>query len=203
MYRCVSTESKVMADYRKLPPTGPRQLTSEMQTTLDVVDKPAKRGKKPDSKKHEKVGRSSQDATPKKRKTEQATPFETKKQKVKKMANKPKAASPSDSDYVPSYHDQEKSDEVEDAHLEGSPRGNTPPRSPPNEVPLNDSVPNPPPSPSHTTVSVSIAPLPPPVSSQYTTTALSLHQSSLKYLQQQPYPTLRFVSTYLIRGHLP
>lgn len=42
MYRCVTSESKVMAEYRKLPPTGPRQLTPEMREALDVVEKPAK-----------------------------------------------------------------------------------------------------------------------------------------------------------------
>lgn len=87
------------------------------------------------------------------------------------MERKPKEASPSDSDYVPSDHDQEKSAEGEDAHHEGSPRGNTPPHSPSPEVPLNDSISTPPHSPSHTTVPISIAPLPPTASSQPTSTA--------------------------------
>lgn len=51
MYRCVSSKSNVIADYRKLPPKGPRQLTTEMQATLEAVEKPAKRGKMPDTKK--------------------------------------------------------------------------------------------------------------------------------------------------------
>lgn len=51
MYRCVSAESKVMAEYRLLPPKNPRQLTPEMQVALDDVEKPTKRGKKADSKK--------------------------------------------------------------------------------------------------------------------------------------------------------
>ncbi|CAI9304193.1 unnamed protein product [Lactuca saligna] len=160
MYMCVSAESKVMADYRNLPPTGPRQLTPEMQTALDAVDTLAKRGKKPDTKKQEKEGQSSQAATPKKHKVEHAATSPRKKRKVKKMAKKPKTTSPSDSDYVPSDHDHCKSAKGNDVHLEGSPRGDTPPHSPSLEVPLNDSIPIPPPStPSHTTTPISIAPL--------------------------------------------
>ena len=45
MYDCVSAESKVMAEYKKLPPTGPRALTPEMQKSLELADKPAKWGK--------------------------------------------------------------------------------------------------------------------------------------------------------------
>lgn len=52
------------------------------------------------------------------------------------MAQKPKASSLSDSDFVPSDGDQEKSAEGEDVENEGSPRGNTPPRSPTPEVHL-------------------------------------------------------------------
>ena len=40
MYRCVSAESKVMADYCKIPPKAPRVLSPNQQVALDVVDKP-------------------------------------------------------------------------------------------------------------------------------------------------------------------
>lgn len=50
MYRCVTAKSKVMTEYRNLPPTGPRHLTPDMESVLDVVDKPAKHGKMPDQK---------------------------------------------------------------------------------------------------------------------------------------------------------
>ena len=70
------------------------------------------------------------------------------------MANKPKEASPSDSDHVPSDHDRDKTAEGEDANLEGSQRGDSPPRSP-----------------SYTFVLISIAPIPPPTYSQPSSTA--------------------------------
>lgn len=71
-----------MAGYRKLSPTGPRQLTPEMQTTLEVVEKPTKRGKKSDSKKSETEGPSSHAATPKKCKADNAVPSSRKKKKI-------------------------------------------------------------------------------------------------------------------------
>lgn len=87
------------------------------------------------------------------------------------MAQKPKASSLSDSDFVPSDGDQEKSAEGEDVENEGSPRGNTPPRSPTPEVELNESVPTPPPSPTHTTMPVFLAPISPPISTQPASTS--------------------------------
>ncbi|KAL7595963.1 hypothetical protein Lser_V15G29771 [Lactuca serriola] len=86
------------------------------------------------------------------------------------MAKKPKAASTSDLDYVPSDQDQLKSNEGENVHLESSPRGNTHPRSPTLEVRFNEFGPTPPPSPSPTTVPILMAPVPPPVTSQRTST---------------------------------
>ena len=94
-----------MADNRKLTPTGPRQLTPEMQSALEVVDKPTKRGMKPDQKKKDAEVQSSHVATPKKRKSEKEPSATHKKRKINKMAKKPKATSSSDSDYVPSNHD--------------------------------------------------------------------------------------------------
>lgn len=51
MFRCVLAESKVMAEYRKLPPKEPRVLTPEQQVALDAVDKPGNRGKRTTTKK--------------------------------------------------------------------------------------------------------------------------------------------------------
>ena len=112
MYKCVSGESKLMNEYKKLPPTGPRQLIPEMQSSLDVADKPAKWGNKVDQRKGEKEGPSSKAATPKKRKSEQAAPSAPKKWKIKKKAHKPMVQSSSDLEYVPSDHipEQESSD---------------------------------------------------------------------------------------------
>lgn len=42
MYCCVSTESKLMNEYKKLPSSGLSQLTLEMKSSLDAADKPAK-----------------------------------------------------------------------------------------------------------------------------------------------------------------
>lgn len=50
MYRCVSPESKIITEYLKSPPTGPRPLTLEMQQSIDGADKPEKCGKKVDQK---------------------------------------------------------------------------------------------------------------------------------------------------------
>lgn len=81
MSRCVTSESRVMVDYRKLPPSGPRQLAPEMNSAVEATDKPAKRGKKLESRKDENKGPSS----PKKRKADTAAPSDHKKKKVKKM----------------------------------------------------------------------------------------------------------------------
>ncbi|XP_023756033.1 pollen-specific leucine-rich repeat extensin-like protein 4 [Lactuca sativa] len=172
MYRCVTNESNVMASYIKTSPIGPRQLTPEIQSALDAVEKPTKQGKKPEPKKSVTEGPSSLAATPKKCKSENAVPSASKNKKVKKMARKMKEPSPTNSDQVPSPHDEEQStDEEEEVHDEGSSRGHTPPRSPTAEVQIHVSVPTPPPSVNHTTIPIFVAPIPPPVSSQPTTTA--------------------------------
>ncbi|XP_023768812.1 uncharacterized protein LOC111917354 [Lactuca sativa] len=99
MYRCVTNQSHVMADYRKLSPIGPRELTLEMKTALDVVENPTKRGKKPTTKKAETKGPSNKAATPKKRKADKEAPSAPKTKKFKKMVKKPKDPSPSNSEH--------------------------------------------------------------------------------------------------------
>ena len=94
MSRCVTSESRVMVDYRKLPPLGPRQLTPEMKSAFEAADKLAKRGKKPESKKDENEG----PLSPKKQKADTNAPSSPKKKKVKNMEKRPKAPTPSDSD---------------------------------------------------------------------------------------------------------
>ncbi|KAL7597951.1 hypothetical protein Lser_V15G22324 [Lactuca serriola] len=148
-----------MADYKKLTPSGPRQLTPEMQSALDDVDKPAKRGKKPESKKTKTEGPSSR----KKRKADKAAPSAPKKKKLKKMVKRPKVPSPTDSN-----EEKQSAEEEEEVQHEGSPRGNTLPRSPTPQV--QHDVRTPPPSPKETTVPISVAPIPPPVTSQPITT---------------------------------
>lgn len=168
MYRCVSPESNVINEYKKLTPSGPRQLTPEMQSSPDAADKPVKRWKKPD-KKGEKDGQSSKVSTPKKRKSEQASTNAPKKKKHKMKAHRQKSPSPSstDSEYVPSDPQLEPESTEDDAtRTESPPRGNSPPPSP-----TIDSNGN---SPLHCLphpVPITIAPCPPPISS---TTATSI-----------------------------
>ncbi|XP_023737212.1 uncharacterized protein LOC111885160 [Lactuca sativa] len=143
MYKCVYGESKLMNEYKKLAPTRPRQLTPEMQSSLDAADKPEKRGKK----------------------AERKTPSAPKKQKIKKKAHKPKAPSSSDSEYVPSDQQPEpESSDNEESQHENSLQGNSPP-------PLSAHQGNrtsPPPSPNQF-VPITIAPFRPPISSSTAT----------------------------------
>ncbi|XP_023761201.1 uncharacterized protein LOC111909654 [Lactuca sativa] len=146
MYMCVSSERKLMNEYRQLPPSGPRKLTPEMQSSLDAADKPTKRGKKPE-RKEEKEGQSS------------------KKRKTKKKAHKPKAPSLSDYDCVPSDQQPEPDSSDDDvSQHKSSLRGNSPPPSPVHE----GNQTSPPPSPTQL-VPITIAPCPPPISSSTTT----------------------------------
>ncbi|CAI9284810.1 unnamed protein product [Lactuca saligna] len=111
---------------RKLNPIGPRQLGSEMKGTLQAVEKPSKCGKK----KEEKPADLGMDASSKvdrlmkgdkggskKRKSEKGGSSAHPK-KIKKMERRSTSV-----------------DDEEEAHLEDSPRGDTPPRSP---TPTND-----------------------------------------------------------------
>ncbi|XP_023766125.1 uncharacterized protein LOC111914655 [Lactuca sativa] len=148
-----------MAEYCKFPPKEPRLLTPEQQAALDVVEKPANRGKRASSKKETTEGDSSKPAKSRKRKS--AKDDSSKPKKIKKMAKKSKTPSPSGSDH------NEEDDKEEIPHHE-SPRGNTPPQSPTPTHPLNDKIPSPPLSPSKTTVPLLVAPTPPPTTSQTT-----------------------------------
>ena len=94
-----------MADYRKLTPSGPRQVTPEMQSAFEVADKPAKRGKKPESKKSKTEGPSS----PKKRKADKVAPSAPQKKKIKKMAKRLKAPTTTTSN-----EEEQSSEEEED-----------------------------------------------------------------------------------------
>ncbi|KAL7613861.1 hypothetical protein Lser_V15G06525 [Lactuca serriola] len=160
MYICVSSEIKLMKEYKRLPPTGPRQLTPEMQSSLDAANKPAKLGNKFE-RKGEKEGQSSKVSTPKKRKSEQVAPLAPKKCKTKKKAHKSKAPSSNDSDYVPSDQQPEPESSDEEVSQHESPlRGNLHPPSPAHEG--NRSSPHPS---TIQSVPITIAPCPPPISS--------------------------------------
>ncbi|XP_023761204.1 pollen-specific leucine-rich repeat extensin-like protein 4 [Lactuca sativa] len=155
MYRSVSQESKLISEYKLLPPKNPRQLKPEMQAALDEVDKTAKRGKKVVDKKEAPEEPSSKPSKSKKSKADKGESSATK--KIKKMARRNLTSSPSHSD---PKDNQSAGDDDEGQH-QGSPRGNTPPRSPTPEVLVNDFVPTPPLSPHKTTIQVTVAPPPP------------------------------------------
>ncbi|XP_023738291.1 uncharacterized protein LOC111886287 [Lactuca sativa] len=136
-----------------------------MQAALDEVEKPAKRGKKANPKKDETEGQSSKPAKSKKRKCEKGDSSAPK--KVKRMGRRTKTPSPSSSE----KNDEQSAGVEEEEQQEGSPRENTPPRSPTPDDVINDFVPTPPPYPPKTTVQVSVAPPPPPTSQPTSTVA--------------------------------
>ncbi|KAL7592742.1 hypothetical protein Lser_V15G34731 [Lactuca serriola] len=55
MYACVSEASIVIQEYKKLPSSGPKELTPAMIRSIEEADKPAKRGKKPETQKEVRV----------------------------------------------------------------------------------------------------------------------------------------------------
>lgn len=139
MYACVSRESKVIQEYKKLPSSGPRELTPEMIRSIEDGDRLAKRGKKVDPKKGNKERPSSKAATPKKWKQEKAAPSQPKSKKVKKVVKNPRSPSIIDSDYVPTGHlpvhppsESEIETESASSYDEISVRGGTPPPFPTN-----------------------------------------------------------------------
>ncbi|XP_023731482.1 uncharacterized protein LOC111879245 [Lactuca sativa] len=179
MYACVSDTSNVIQEYKKLPSSGPRELTPAMIRSIEEADKLAKRGKKHETQKEVRVtkptkgdkgGQVSKVQTPRKQKSEKATPTQPKPKKVKKPARRLilQSSSDCDSEYVPptqptpfpSETDSESSDD------EGSTCGDTPPRSPTPEVPVRSKAPSPPP----VFVLVSIPPIFPITTSQPSTT---------------------------------
>ena len=191
MYACVSTESKIIQEYKKLPSSGPRELNSEMMRSIEEADKPAKRGKKQETKKREKGVKVSKVQTPKKQNSEKVAPSQPKKKKAKKVVRKLilSSSSDSDSEYVPSSHHpfiqpNESESESESSDDEGSVCGDTPPRSPTPEVTVRSQAPSPPPisipiSPIITSQPTSTIPIPTPIFSEATTTTTTGVQTNV------------------------
>ncbi|KAL7617819.1 hypothetical protein Lser_V15G02560 [Lactuca serriola] len=179
MYRCVSAESQVMAEYRTLPPKGPRVLTPEQQAALEAVDKPGNRGKctttKKDSTKEDKT-KASKTQKRKSHKGDSSKP-----KKLKKMARRSKSPTPPGSENDKEY-------EEEEGHHE-SPRGNTPPRSPTPTEPIHEKIPTPPPSPKQT-ITVSVPIDPPPTTSQPTTSLTPAPPVTTILISTSPLPPL-------------
>ncbi|XP_023737167.1 uncharacterized protein LOC111885110 [Lactuca sativa] len=108
MYACVSEESAIIQEYKKLPSLGPWELIQAMIRSIEEANKPSKRGKKQQKKKEGKVIKGAKGKTPRKRKTEKAAPSQPKYKKTKKRARRLilQFTSDSDSDYVPIRHQQ-------------------------------------------------------------------------------------------------
>ena len=144
MYRCVSAQSNVMAEYRKRSPLGPRVLSEEQQAALDALDQPANRGKRVIKKEKEET----KEGKPKssKRKSGEGDSSQSKPKKIKKMANRPKGNFSPGSDTV----------EDQDAEAENPQvltRAQTPRRSPtPPTSPKGTKIPTPPASPKTTKI---------------------------------------------------
>ncbi|CAI9277392.1 unnamed protein product [Lactuca saligna] len=102
----IFASSNVLQQYMKHPSSGPRELTPAMVRSIDEANKPAKRGKKPETQKEA---------------------------QLKKPARRLilQSSSDSDSEYVPPQHKiaSPSESESESSDDEASGRGDTPPRS--------------------------------------------------------------------------
>ncbi|KAL7619307.1 hypothetical protein Lser_V15G04057 [Lactuca serriola] len=141
MYGDVPADSRIIKTYKEFRRSGPRELTPEMLKSIHDADKPAPRGKKTD--KGKQVAKGVKGPSPKKRKTTKAVQSPP----MKKRKTQPKrkliiASSSSES-------------EEEGSDSDGSPRGNTPPRSPTPEIHISTSPISSPP----VTIPISIPPI--------------------------------------------
>ncbi|CAI9284336.1 unnamed protein product [Lactuca saligna] len=139
----------VLQQYRKHPSSGPRELTPTMVGSIEEADKPAKRGKKPETHKEAQVCKPTKGKTAKKRKYDKAVTSPPQPKKLKKPARRLilQSSSDSDSEYVPPQHKNAppSESESESSDDEASGRGDTPPRSPTLEIPVHSHPPSPPP----------------------------------------------------------
>ncbi|XP_023750879.1 endochitinase A-like [Lactuca sativa] len=170
MLACLSAASNVLQQYRKIPSSGPRELTPAMVRSNEEDDKPAKRGKKTKTQKETKVTKPTKGKTPKKRKSDKATPSQPQLKKQKNPARRLilQSSSDSDSEYVPPKHKSAPPSEYDSdsSDDEASGRGDTPSRSPAPEIPVRSLPPSPPP----VTIPISIPPIFPIPTSQPSTT---------------------------------
>ncbi|XP_052622754.1 uncharacterized protein LOC128128026 [Lactuca sativa] len=166
----ISASSNVLQQYRKHSSVGPRELTPTMLRSIEEADKPAKRGKKPDTQKDGLVTKPTKGKTPKKRKTDKAATSQPQPKKQKQPARRLilQSSSGSDSEYVPPMQKNAlpSESESESSYEEVSGRGDTPPRSPTPGIPVRSSPLSPPP----VTILVSIPPVSPITTSQPSTT---------------------------------
>ncbi|XP_023752373.1 uncharacterized protein LOC111900726 [Lactuca sativa] len=155
----ISASGNVLQQYRKRTPVGPRELTPAMLRSIEEADKPAKRGKKPETQKEGPVTKPTKGKIPKKRKIDKAATSQPQPKKQKKPARRliRQSSSDSDSEYVPPTQKNalpsESESEISDEEASG--RGDTPPRSPTPEIPVRCFPPSPPP----VAIPVSIPPI--------------------------------------------
>ncbi|XP_023743791.1 uncharacterized protein LOC111891957 [Lactuca sativa] len=122
MYGDVPADSRIIRTYKEFKHSGPRELTPEMLKSIHEADKPASRGKKADKGKEKQVAKGVKGPSPKKRKTTktvQSPPMKRRKTQPRRKLIIVSSSSES---------------EGESSASEGSPHGNTPPRSPTPEV---------------------------------------------------------------------
>ncbi|CAI9268786.1 unnamed protein product [Lactuca saligna] len=98
MYAYVSDASNGIQEYKKLPSSGPKELTPNMIRSIEEADKPTKRGKKPETQKEVRVTKPFKGPTPKKQKSYKVAPSQPKQKKLKKPARRLILQSSSDSD---------------------------------------------------------------------------------------------------------
>ncbi|XP_023756113.1 uncharacterized protein LOC111904595 [Lactuca sativa] len=184
MLGCISASSNLLQQYRKRPSVGPHDLTPTMLCSIEEADKPAKRGKKPESQKEGPVTKPTKGQTPKKRKTDKAAPSQPQPKKQKKPARRLilQSSSDSDSEYVPPKQKTAlpSDSENESSDKEASDRGDTPPRSPTLGISVRSLPPSPPPvtipvsiphfSPINTSQPFTTIPIPTPIFTDTTST---------------------------------
>ena len=150
MYASVSEASLVIQEYKKLPSSGPRELTPAMICSIEEEEKPAKRGKKQQKQKEVRVIKANKGQTPWKQKSDKEAPSQPKQKKTKKPARRLilQSSSDSDSEYLPAGNKQPTptASESKSSNEEVSVRGDTPPRSPTPKVPVRFRVPSSPPA---------------------------------------------------------
>ncbi|CAI9276883.1 unnamed protein product [Lactuca saligna] len=166
----ISASSNVIQQYRKHPSSGPRELTPTMVRSIDEADKPAKRGKKPETHKEAQVSKPTKGKTPKKRKSDKAvtSPPQPKKLENPAMRLIVQSSSDLDSEDVPPQHKiaPPSESESESSDDEASGQGDTPRRSPTLKILVRSH----PPSPPRVTIPISIPPIfPIPTTQPFTT----------------------------------
>ncbi|CAI9290595.1 unnamed protein product [Lactuca saligna] len=84
----ISVSSNILQQSRKHPSSGQRELTPTMVRFIDEAEKPAKRGKKPETHNKAQVSKPTKEKTPKKQKSDKAVTSPPPLKKLKKPARR-------------------------------------------------------------------------------------------------------------------